>query len=39
MLPITRSVGKVFDKLGVPESERQEMYDAAQILMRLSDCS
>lgn len=36
MQPITRSVAKVFDKMGVPESERQEMFEAAQIMLTLS---
>jgi hypothetical protein len=36
MPPITRSATKVFDKLGVPENERKEMYEAANILMLLA---
>jgi hypothetical protein len=36
MASITRSTNKIFDKLGVPENERKEMYEAAKILMMLS---
>jgi hypothetical protein len=38
MSSITRSATKVFDKLGVPENERKEMYEAAQILIMMAHC-
>lgn len=38
MPSITRSTTKVFDKLGVPDKDRKEMYEAAKILMMMAHC-
>ena len=38
MPAITRSATKAFNKLGVPENERKEMYEAAKILIMMAHC-
>lgn len=36
MPAITRSATKVFNKLGVPENERKEMYEGVEILIMMA---